>query len=50
MTNELSTKFNPTEVEAGRYENGWLRVFLSRVLMAQRQNHTLIASLFRHQM
>lgn len=47
MTNELTPKFNPTEVEAGHYEK-WLEADVSNLLEIPMQS--LIASLFHHQM
>lgn len=29
MSKELSSKYNPAEVEAGRYQNGLMRMFSS---------------------
>lgn len=46
MSKELSPKYNPAEVEAGRYQNG-LTLMFSSLLAIKRLSHTL--SSFHHQ-
>ena len=44
MTNELTPKFNPTEVEAGRYEK-WLEADVFKHLRSTKAHYIICLSL-----